>query len=426
MPDDKTENQYREELIRKYKLAGRIRFVSFFLLLLFLILMKYIGGYSYLNNTFISLIFVEAMLNQPYDFLLKRANLYRFQFYQMATDIIAISWIVHFMGGLEAPIVSIAYYAVILWAGLVSTTTAVFFAVITSALFFSLIVILGHVGLLPSVSYYNYKMPIAQMYSLLLGNIAFLFAFGYFSAYSSKVIKLMQRKRQEESLRNAHKLLATGSLVGKTAHDVLNQLAAIRGYAEILLGKPTQDSQDKEMLESILKFQIKSADLVKRLALFSRKDEKEFTQVDIHKVIDEALDVCWPMVRYSHMEINKKYDTGMANTMANSGQLQEAFVVFIINAMDAISKEGVLTIQTSYFKEKGMIEIKFSDTGIGIKPDDLKRLGEPFFTTKGQGKGLGLGLATAYGIINRHNGNISVESKLGKGTVFSISLPVKQ
>ncbi|MCX5694807.1 MAG: hypothetical protein NT014_06810 [Candidatus Omnitrophica bacterium] len=127
-------NSDTKELLEKYRLAGKIRFLSFLLLFLFLLLMKSFGGYAYLNPAFIALMLIEAIVNQPYLFLVNRVNMRRFQYYQMITDIIAISWILYYMGGLEAPIVSIAYYVVILWAGVASTTQAVFFAVITSSL----------------------------------------------------------------------------------------------------------------------------------------------------------------------------------------------------------------------------------------------------------------------------------------------------
>jgi len=416
----------REELIRKYRLAGSIRFICFFLLLLFLILMKNIGGYSYVNTIFIALICVEAVFNQPYAFLLKSVNIYRFQYYQMITDIIAISWIIHYMGGLEAPIVVIAYYAVILWAGVVSTTAAVFFAVLVSAICFSAIVLLEHFALIPFVSFFEYKIPTNQMISLLLGNVSFLFAFGYFSAHSSDVIKFLQRKRQEEFLRSVHKLMATGSLMGRTAHDILNQFACIKGYVDFLLSKKELSGQVREMLESIRKLEIKGASLLDRIAVFAKKTDQEFDTIDLHKVIDAALDVCWPLIRYSKMKILKPYGENIPKIMANKGQLQEAFVVFILNALDAVSGQGSLTIKTVHDRKNDIIEIEFSDTGSGITQKNLKHIGEPFFTTKGSGKGLGIGLATAYGIINRHNGRISVNSELDIGTTFTIQLPVRQ
>lgn len=416
----------KEELVKKYRLAGKIRFISFFLLLFFLVLMKYIGGYSYLNTTFIALVCVETILNQPFDFFVNRVNIRRFQYYQMTVDIIAISWIMHYMGGLEAPIVSIAYYAVILWAGVVSTTAAVFFSVIVSVVLFSAIVLLEHFGLIPFVSFYEYKIPTSQMISLLLGNISFMFAFGYFSAHSSKVIKFLQRNRQEESLCNAHKLVATGSLVGYTAHDILNQLSCIKGYADILISEGGLSSYTQEMIESIRKLEIKSANLVKRLAKFSEKTKLEFDVVDIKKIFEDALEVCWPLIKYSKMKIETKFAPDLPNIMANKSQLQEVFFIFLINSMDAISKQGTFTIETRYNTQDGMAEITLSDTGEGISPEGLKRLGEAFFTTRGAGKGKGLGLITAYGIINRHNGKINVKSEVGRGTTFRIQLPIRQ
>jgi len=226
-----TNNELREDVLSKYKLAGKIRFVTFSLLLLFSLLMKFIGGYSYLNITFVGLILVEAVFNQPYKFLVKRVNLNRFQYYRMAVDIIAISWIIYYMGGIQAPLVSLAYYGVILWAGFVSTTGAVFFATCASVFLFSLMALLEHFGFLLFPSYYEYKVTTSHMLSLLLGNVAFLFAFGYFSANSSRVIKRLERRRYEDSLRHAHRFSEVNYLVGYIVHDALNQMINIEGYS---------------------------------------------------------------------------------------------------------------------------------------------------------------------------------------------------
>ena len=418
--DDSTQ----EELLGKYRLAGRIRFMSFFLLLFFLFLMKSIGGYSYLNSAFLILIVVEAILNQPYNFIVRRVNIYRFQYYQMITDIIAISWILYYMGGIEAPLVSIAYYAVILWAGVVSTTQAVFFAVLTSALLFSSIVISEHFGMLPFVSYYNYRISTAQMFSLLIGNVSFLFAFGYFSARSSMVIKSLERERQQESLKHAHKLLLVGYLIRNITHDVLNYLTSIKGYTQMLLEKVGLGSTENETLKSVEKLGNRSIDLLNRLGRFSQEPEERLESTDINKVIEDALGLTMPVVKYSNMAIKKMFGLDIPIIMANKYQLQEIFIVFILNALDAIPDEGTLTIKTAYIKENNVVEIVFFDTGVGIKKEDLSRIGQSFFTTKGPGKWLGLGLATAYGIVAGHKGKIDVESKVGKGTTFTIKLPV--
>lgn len=421
------DTQSKEDLIRKYRLAGKIRFISFSLLFFFLLLMKSVGGYSYLNVSFIVLIFVGAVLNQPYNFIVRRVDIHRLQYFQMTIDIIAISWILYYMGGLEAPLVSIGYYAVILWAGVVSSTQAVFFAVGVSALLFSLVVILEYFGLLPFISFYDYKMPAAQMASLLITNVSFLFAFGYFSANSSRVMQFLQRKKQDESLRSTHKLLATGHLLGTTAHDMLNCLSCIKNSTKILSEVPNLSTEEeKMMLETIKEQEQRTSSMLLRLARFSKKFEEGFEPTDIHKTIEDAIELVWPLTRYASMSIEKMFGANIPSIIGNKDQIQEVFVTLILNSLDAIAEEGRLIIKTNYRKETGIVEIGFSDTGRGIKREHLKHIGEPFFTTKDPGGGSGLGLATAYGIIARHNGKIDVESTVSRGATFTIQLPVTQ
>lgn len=424
-------NKSNEELIRKYRLAGKIRFISFSLLFFFLLLMKAVGGYSYLNVAAISLIFAEAILNQPYNFFLKRVNIYRFQYYQMITDIIVISWTLYYMGGMEVPIISMAYYAVILWAGVVSTTQAVFFAVTASALFFSSTVILNHFGILPFISYLHYKMPTAQMFSLVLGNISFMFAFGYFSAHSSKVIKFLERKRQEESLKHTHKLLAAGYLVSGIAHDIINHLVSIRGYARILLERIGEGKDENkklstiEGLERIEELERKSTELLSKLSQFSRKPKEELAPTDLNKVIEDALGLTFPLARMSDVTAEKMLESDLPLIMADKDQLQEVLVALILNSLDAISKKGKITLKTHYEKTSDYVEVVLSDTGKGIKPGYLSRIAAPFFTTKSTEKTLGLGLTIAFGIVERYGGKINVESTEGKGSTFTIQLPVR-
>lgn len=413
------------ELLKKYRLAGRIRFLSFLLLFCFLLLMRAFGGFSYLNAAFVSLILVEAIVNQPYAFIIKRVDIHRLKYYQMTTDIIAISWALYYMGGIEAPVIIIAYYAIILWAGIASTTRAVFFAALVSSFFFSSIVIFEYFGYLPPVSYYGYKMPLNQMISLLIGNIAFLFAFGYFSAHSSMLVKSLQRKRQEEALRGAHKLMATGHLVGRTAHDLLNILNNADGYTKILQDQIGDNADKSETLKTIENLHKQSFILVNRLGSFSQEDKGVLKPIDVHKTIDDALELAKPILRYTNIIVDKIFDIHAPLINTNGNELQEAFLVFILNSIDAISKEGRLIIRTDYMKKEETVNIVFSDTGIGIKQENLNKIGEMFFTTKESGQGSGLGLMTAYGIIKGCKGRIDVESIAGKGTTFSIQLPVK-
>ena len=416
----------RENLMEKYKVAGKIRLISFFLLLFFLSLMKWIGGYEYINVALIALILVEAILNQPYHFIVRRVDIYRLQYYQMTVDIMAISWFLYYMGGIEAPVVGIAYYAVILWAGVISTAHAVFFAVIASALSFSAIVILEHNGILPQISFYNDKMPDAKMFSLLIGNVSYLFAFGYFSAYSSKVIKLLERKRRDESLRGTHKFSTLDHLIGHTTHDIIGCFANIKSCAEMLFKKNNYEKGENRMLGLIIEEEEKGVDLLRRLSSFSRKRKPEFEKTDVNVLIEDAIRLTWPLVRYSKMTIEKTFASDVPSIMAIKDQLQEVFVAMILNALDAMVEKGILEIQTNYDKQENSIEILLSDTGVGIKPEYLNRIAKPFFTTKKHQERLGLGLATSYAIIGRHNGSVRCKTTLGEGATFTIHLPVTQ
>ena len=428
------DEDFRRELVKKYQWAGRIRFLTFFLLFLFILLMKASSGYAYLNFAFSALIFVETVLNQPYNFFIKRVNLYRLQFYQMITDIIVISWVLYYMGGIEAPVVSIAYYAVILWAGVVSGPAAVFFAVSASSLFLSLVVIFEHFGLLPSVSYLDYKIPTAQMLTLLFGNVAFLFAFGYFSARSSTVIKFLEKKRFEESLKSTHRFLATGYLFGGIAHDVINHLVSIRGYARILLEKIGRDaSQDKELsnkqiLESIQRLESENIELLSKLSKFSLKQKEQPQPTDLHGIIEDALTLTLPFAQTFNVSIERIFEKGPLLVMADKGQMQEVLVTLIINTIEAMPAKGKITIKTSSLKENNGAQVVLYGSGLNLRQEYLKRITDSFFTMDSQKetRGWGLGFAIAQEIVTRYKGKIDIESLSGEGTAVIIRLPQAQ
>jgi len=416
------------ELLTKYRFAGKVRLISFSLLFLYLLLIKYAGGYSYINAAFFSVIFFEIILNQPYNFFTQRANIYRFQYYQMAADIIAISWMVYYMGGIEAPVLTLAYYAVILWAGVVSSAQAVFFAVGLSALLFSLVVILEYFGFLPFTGYYHYKMPTSQMLSFLIGNVSFFFAFGYFSARAALVIKSMQRKKYEDSLRYEHRFRAIGHLVEYTMHDTLNHLANISGYTELLLKKKSGAADEEEMIKSIGALTQESTHLLVRLMHFSPKPSEALEPVSINGAVEDAIKLIHPLVRYSKITIEKRLDPANPSIMGDKKRLQEIFIALILNAYDAMPGKGALAIATALADEQGSIKIVVADTGGGIQPKDMSRIRnrEIFFTTKEGERKLGLGLATVHEIVAKHKGTVDIQSSAGEGTTFVIQLPLLQ
>lgn len=417
------------ELIKKYRWAGRIRFVSSVLLFFFLLLIKASGGYTYLNVTLASLVFVEAILNQPYNFFFKRVNIYRFQFYQMLTDIITITWLLYYLGGIEAPVVSAAYYAVILWAGVVSGFQAVFFAVVSSCLFFSSVVILEHFGILPHIGYFSYKVSTAQMLSLLFGNVAFLFAFGYFSAHSSRVIKFLERKRQLESLKYTHRFLTAGYLFSSLAHDLVNHLASVRTYAVILLEKTKSGSltnkelDTAEALKKIEELESENIKLITQLSRFSRKQKDKQETIDLNNIVEDALVLTLPLAKTSGVAVKTEFAENLPLIIADKSQMQEAFVTLILNSLDTIAKTDKVVIKTLHLKETNSVEVLFLVIDSGFRVDYLKRTTKPVSTYKEETEGESLGFVVAQEIITRHKGKINIESLSGQGTTVTIQFP---
>ena len=417
--------EIRQGVIKKYNLAGRIRVISFSLLGIFLLVLGAIGGYSYINISLAVLIVVEIFVNQPHKFFIDRVNLHRLQYYQMATDIVCISWITYYMGGVEVPMMSLAYCAVILWAGAVSTHGAVFFAASLSSVLFSSVIILESFGLLPVVTYYGYKLPPPQAAAFAAGNVAFFFAFGYFSAIASKLIMSAEKEKFRGSLKHEHRFRAASYLAGYTVHDAVNYLANIRGYADILTGKNLSDDET-DILRSIGSLAAKSTEILSRLMKFSRKPAEKTELVDVNGAIEDALDLTRPLIRYSKISVKKMLDADVPGVQGERELLQEVFTALILNAYEAVTGKGELEITTAAIDGGRKVKVTFRDTGIGMDERGVRMVksGEMFFRDDGTGRKVGLGLVTAREIINKHSGEMDVQSVPGKGTRFEIYLPV--
>jgi two-component system NtrC family sensor kinase len=163
--------------------------------------------------------------------------------------------------------------------------------------------------------------------------------------------------------------------------------------------------------------------IVQDLKNFSHVDAGEFAEANINDGLESTLSIAWNELKYKAI-VNKEFGS-LPGVWCNMGQLNQVFLNILVNAAHAIVDHGEIRIVTR--EEEGSVRIAISDTGGGIKPENLKRIFDPFFTTKEVGKGTGLGLAIAYDIItNKHNGTIEVQSEVGVGTTFSIILPIEK
>jgi signal transduction histidine kinase len=177
-------------------------------------------------------------------------------------------------------------------------------------------------------------------------------------------------------------------------------------------------------LDNLIKESLEGADRVKKIVQdlknFSRVDESEFKTADINAGLESTINIVWNELKYKTTLVKEYGDIPL--TVCNPGQLNQVFMNMLVNAAHAIEKQGEIRIRTWF--ERGLINIAISDSGTGISQENQRRIFEPFFTTKEVGKGTGLGLSIAYDIVKKHNGMIKVNSEVGKGTTFTISIPV--
>lgn len=161
------------------------------------------------------------------------------------------------------------------------------------------------------------------------------------------------------------------------------------------------------------------SDIVRGLQRFARDGDDEFNPEDINEALKASLKIVWNKLKYK-CEVQEEYGQ-ISQVMCDRNQLEQVFMNLLVNASDAIEEKGIIHIKT--FMEKGKVVVTMRDTGSGIEADNLPHLFEPFFTTKGVGKGTGLGLSISHGIIQKHSGEILVDTVPGKGTTFRIELP---
>ena len=231
------------------------------------------------------------------------------------------------------------------------------------------------------------------------------------------------RVRLEEQLQQREKLSSIGLLAAGVAHEVNTPLTGVSSYTQMLLGMLAETDPKHALLLKVRRQAERATNIVNNLLNFSRTgDATEFTELDISRVLDDTLQLLEPQLRGNQIEIVRGYDPDSPPIFGNSGKLQQVFTNLLLNARDAIPAGGSIKISTLP-AEDHLLTIEVSDSGIGIAPENVAKIYDPFYTTKGVGRGTGLGLAVSYGIVQEHSGHISVESTPGKGTIFRITLP---
>lgn len=232
-----------------------------------------------------------------------------------------------------------------------------------------------------------------------------------------------RRRQNQEKLMRSDRLAMIGQLAAGVAHEINNPLASILLFSRLVAQQVPVDGRAKENLDRIEKETKRCHSIVQSLLDFSRQREPSVESVNVNTLMDSTLQLFTGQHAFHNIEVVKKYAADLNTIQADPSQLQQVFMNVILNAADAMKKKGRLTIETVNSVEDDSIEVRITDTGCGIPPENINRIFDPFFTTKGVGHGTGLGLSISYGIIQRHNGDISVSSSPGAGSTFTITLP---
>ncbi|HMS41354.1 MAG TPA: ATP-binding protein, partial [Pyrinomonadaceae bacterium] len=233
------------------------------------------------------------------------------------------------------------------------------------------------------------------------------------------------RVKLEETLQQSEKLSSIGLLAAGVAHEVNTPLTGVSSYTQMLLGMIPETDPKHALLKKVQKQTERASNIAGNLLNFSRAGSStDFAEVDINKLLDDTLQLLEPQMRTSNIEVIKNYAETPPRINGNAGKLQQVFTNLIINARDSIIGGGTITLSTD--SDGDEVSVKVADTGSGIDPENLSKIYDPFFTTKGVGSGTGLGLAVSYGIVQEHAGNIEVQSEPNVGTTFNLRFSAAQ
>ncbi len=247
----------------------------------------------------------------------------------------------------------------------------------------------------------------------------------------SQLIAAFNRMAEELEARQAQllqsrKMASLGILTSGVAHELNNPLNNISLTAETLLYEhrymsvPELESLFREIMEQAER----GSEVVRKLLEFSRVEPgAQMRELDIVEVVERTLRLVRNQLMISGIELATSYEQGLGTVKGKRQELEQAFLNILINAIQAMPDGGRLEVKVRRAAE-GMVRVDITDTGVGIKQEHLAHIFDPFFTTKPVGQGTGLGLSLTYGIIRAHGGYIEVSSEVGKGTTFSIFLPV--
>lgn len=251
--------------------------------------------------------------------------------------------------------------------------------------------------------------------------------------------KVEERTRKlraaEAGAAEREKLASVGLLAAGIAHELNNPLTGILTFSHMIRKKLPDGSQDAEDLDLVIRETKRCATIIRRLLDFARQRPPEKKFADLNRVIADTVHLVERPANLHDIQIAQELDPGLPQVWIDEDLVKQVVMNVLVNAQHAIADKGSITIRSRRLPQPrspepgappvAMVEVSIADTGCGIGEQDLKRIFDPFFTSKGVGKGTGLGLSVSHGIVKAHGGAIEVESTLGEGSTFHVYLPME-
>jgi signal transduction histidine kinase len=220
------------------------------------------------------------------------------------------------------------------------------------------------------------------------------------------------------------KMSSLGRMAAGIAHEINNPLAGILLYSSNMSKKVSQGGPLEEGLNIIIKETQRCKTIIQGLLEFARDRKPQKVPADINAIMKNALGIVDNEFRLRHVDLERELAEDMVKTLLDENQIEQVFINLLLNAIHAVEENGRVIVKSAVDSEQKMVRVEISDNGCGIATDDIKKIFEPFYSTKT--KGTGLGLAVSYGIVKNHRGDIRVYSIPGKITRFTVELPIRE